>query len=661
MKNNIKRILSLLLSMVMICSLLLTGCQEQADETQPTQAQTVVEQESALTQELSYYEDKWLVKEGISDYVIVQEASEQSIYTTASEELRKYFSEATGCALSIYVDGAEIPASKKIISLGETSYAKGKNMTGKGLSAESFRIVDVDDNIYIVGQSGHAVLWGVYKLMNLLVNYEFFKADCYSLDSNVLNLNLCDIDWTEEPEIAYSPGYHGLCNFGTGIKALRYRNRPVDDIATGGTDGNFHNSMVILDATVYNDPSKPETYHPNWYSTTADQLCYTARGDAAELEAMVETVADYFIPKLLEDPTISYVLFQIMDNRSWCSCSACTAMEAQYGAKSTSVLLMSKMLHSSIQEKLAAAEDDREIYVSPMLYNAIEDVPVAKDEETGEYKLTDPSLDFSGIVPLWAAMSAKVHAKPWQDEANAAAVEILNKLNCAFDSFWIWDYGVDFRDYFVPYNIFDNLEEDFQFLQQYNISLYLYQLDHVGSNCSAFGGLKAYLLSQLMWNADQDVEALTDKYFTYVYGDAAVEMREIYDSLLNLWEYNTLQHGETQPWDTGIYSTAMAKAEYYPRGVLREWLDLIDQAYEAIAPLKATNPGLYATYEYNIKMESIFVRYLYAVLYLTADNAENIEFKLALYQDVADNFYRVSEGGSTWDFAVTLGVDRWLT
>ncbi len=661
MKNKRNRFLALLLVVSMLCSVMLIGCEEQPADTEPVETKPVGSQENDPAKQLSYHADKWLVKDGASDYVIVQEASAQTIYTTASEELRKYFSEATGCPLPIYVDGADIPAGKKIISLGETSYAKANALTGEGLAEEAFRIVGVEDDLYIVGQSGHAVLWGVYKLLNLLVNYEFFKENCYSLDSNVVNLNLCDIDWTEAPDIAYSPGYHGLCNFGSGIKALRYRNRPVEDIATGGTSGNYHNSLEILDAATYNDPSKPETYHPNWYSTTMDQLCYTARGDEAELDAMVETVAEFFVPKLLADPTVNYVLFQIMDNRSWCGCSACVAMEEQYGAKSTSVLLMSKKLHTAIKEKLEAAGDNRELYVSPMLYNAIEDVPVVKDEATGEYKLTDESLDFSGIVPLWAAMSAKVHAKPWQDEANAAAVEILNKLNCAFESFWIWDYAVDFRDYFVPFNIFDNLEEDFQFLQQYNVSLYLYQLDHVGGNCSSFGGLKAYLLSQLMWDADQDVETLTDKYFTYVYGDGAEAMHAVYESLLNLWEYNTVQHGDTLPWDTGIYSTAMLKAEYYPRGTLREWLDLIDQAYEAIEPLKATNPNLYSTYEYNIRMESIFVRYLYAVLYLTANNNENIQFKLALYQDVADNFYRVSEGGTTWDFAVTLGIDNLLT
>ncbi len=660
MSNKRNRVLALLLAVFMVCSMALTGCGQTPTETQPQETKPQQQaEETSLTQEFSYQADKYLATGGKTDYVIVQENTQEEVSVHASEELRKLFAEATGCTMDIYVDGSQIPEGKKVISLGKTGYAEEAGLSGQALTAESFRIVTENDNIYILGQSSHAVLWGVYKLMDLLFGYEFFKADCYSLESKT-ELNMISADWTEEPDIAYTPGYHGLANFGTGIKALRYRNRPVEDIATGGTDGNFHNSLVILDATVYNNPEKPETYHPNWYSTTADQLCYTARGDAAELEAMVETVADYFVKKLAEEPNATYVMFQIMDNRSWCGCSACVAMEAKYGAKSTSVLIMSKMLHTSLQQKLKDAGDERTIYVSPMLYNAIEDVPVVKDETTGQYRLTDPSLDFSGVVPLWAAMSAKVHAKPWQDEANAAAVELLNKLNCAFESFWIWDYAVDFRDYFVPYNIFDNLGEDFRFLQNYNISLHLYQLDHMGSNCSSFGALKAYLLSQLMWDADQDTELLTDRFFQNVYGSGAEAMQEMYEAWLNLWEYNTVQHGEVLPWDTGIYSTAMLKAEYYPRGVLREWLGLIDEAYEAIEPLKATDPSRHAIYEYNIKMESIFVRYLYAVLYLTANNEENLAFKLELYHDVANNFYMVSEGGTTWDFAVSLGVDGLL-
>ncbi len=597
-------------------------------------------------------ENKYFIENGVSEYVIVYASSSRNIknnVVTPDDELRTFFTEATGVPLDVYEDGTDIPEGKKIISLGDTSYAEAKGFSGKEMERESFRIVtDNEDNIYIVGE-GYGVLWGVYELLNYMFDYVFYKDNVWYIDHGVRTLNFFTVDHTVVPNIAYVPLYHGQGKFGNDPSAYRYRHRSEKDLMVEY----YHNAFTVL---------APDTYsadHPGWYSTGNDQLCYTARGNEEELALMTETVAQYFAEKLREETNKSYACFSMMDTHTWCACDACIASEEKYQSKSAAMLIMSQNIAERINEILHAEGDTRNIKILPMIYNAAEDVPVVLND-AGEYELIDPTLDFSNVIPLWAAMSLKSHAKPWSDPENAAALEMVKKLDACFDEFWLWDYGVNFRDYFVPLNIFNNLEEDFKLLEEYNISMYLYQCDHVSGNATSFGALRSYLLSELMMDPHQDVEKLTNNFFENVYGEGAEAMKELYDQYRLLATYNSADHGDVPAWDEAIYSTSMITEQYFPRGVLREWIALLDEAHAAIEAEKSTNINGYYTHQENIILESIFVRYIYARLYLTSNNEENIAFKLQLYNDVSARFSRVNEGGSVWALAVTLGIDYLL-
>ncbi len=598
-------------------------------------------------------EGKYFVENGVSDYVIVYAPESRCIpnnTVTPDGELITFFAEATGVTLTAYADGETVPEGKKIISIGETSYAEAANITGAKMSSESFRIVSDDSNVYIVGE-GYGVLWGVYELLECLFGYTFYKENVWYIDRGVRTLNFIDIDNTVVPNIAYSPAYHSTALFGNNVTAYRLRHHSERTLMVEY----YHNALLILDPAVYGAD------HANWYSTGNDQLCYNARGNADELAAMTETVAQYFAKLLRENTAVSYASFSMMDTHSWCACEACIESETKYQSKSAAMLILSQNIALRINEILHDEGDTRDIKILTMIYNAAEDVPVSVNEK-GEYQLIDSSLDFSNVIPLWAVMSMKSHEKAWTDPENAAAFEMLKKIDACFDEFWVWDYCVNFRDYLIPINVFNNIEEDFKILKQFNISLYLYQGDHTAQNASTFGSLRTYLLSEYMMNPNQDIDVLTEKYFENVYGAGADAMKEIYDRYRILAAYNSEDHGDVLAWDESIYSSTMLSAEYFPRGVLRDWLALLDDAYEAIEAKKSENANAYYKYEENIKLDSIFIRYIYACLYLTTNNEENIEFKLQLYNDVvALGFGSVSESqGGTWNLAVSLGIDQYL-
>ena len=637
----------------------LAGCKSNGGANNNSSDPIYVDNGQGTTEDLPYQivSDKYFVKSGATDYVIVIPENSDDILKTASQELRNFFNEATGVRPAVYTDVDELPTDVQIISLGQTRQFAERIKGGEIPVSGGYRMVTDGEDVFIKGGDSYGALWGVYDLLGYMFDYEFYKKDVYEIDHNVTELNFFTIDETVAPNIPIRAGYSALSEYNSSITSLRYRLQSERTI----TAGEFHNSFIVLDPAKYNNVEDSENYHPMWYTASVDQLCYTARGDKNEYEEMTDAASEYFVELLETQPSKTHVFFQMQDTRTWCECTACKEAETKYQARSAAMLIACHDIHEKIMAKLSEKGDDRYIKVVPFLYHSTESLPVVLDGETGEYKLSDPSLDFSGVTPMWANLSTKKHASAYQDEDNKAALMMLDKLNVAFDDFWVWDYGVNFSDYLLPFNVFSIMSEDFSLLEDYNVGFHMYQCDHSAFNSTGFGALKLYLISELSWDANQDIEELTDNFFNAVYGDGAKAMKKIYDEYRVLAAYNSVDHGEILAWNQTVYAETMLNKTYFPKGVVKAWLQDLDAALQSIEYLKTTNPLQYEIYEKNISADGIFARYIYARLYMESDNDENVNFKINLYRDVERlNFHEVREGGGIWNLAVSLGIASYL-
>ncbi len=307
------------------------------------------------------------------------------------------------------------------------------------------------------------------------------------------------------------------------------------------------------------------------------------------------------------------------DNEEWCNCDACNAAAAKYGSKSAAMLIMASEIRAGI---MAEINDGRDIKVLTMIYRSCENLPAVASGDTYVFD-SDFTADMIGIVPVWATMDTKAHAKGWNDAANANARTMMAQLNALFEEFWVWDYAANFHDYLLPINTFDTIGADMQYLaSQENLKLYLYQCDHDAGNSTGFGGLRTYLMSALRWDANQDVDTLVDNYFDAVYGAGADAMKQIYTGYLAMTVSNE-----------GIYSDTMLTTANWPQATVENWLSLIDQAKTAAAGDEEALK--------NITVESIFVRYIYAKLY-----TDDATFETELCNDVNTYFVRIGENAS---------------
>ena len=65
----------------------------------------------------------------------------------------------------------------------------------------------------------------------------------------------------------------------------------------------------------------------------------------------------------------------------------------------------------------------------------------------------------------------------------------------------------------------------------------------------------------------------------------------------------------------GGYKDNIAQAQYWPKKLLDGWMELINEAYTAIEPLRTADPERYTVYSEHITLESLFPRYALISLY----------------------------------------------
>ena len=614
-----------------------------------------------ISEEVETVADEYIVRKGSCDYVIVTENAPSGDIQTAAAEFGTFFAEATGINLPVIQDKETTGKEKKIISLGSTSYARlALGSTGEDLGKGSYRVATKDKSAFVVGGGAADVLAGTYRLLKYMFGYKFYQDGVYEIAHDVKNLNYFKVDKTVNAAIPMRADYSGMNLYGSTIASKRLG--LMEDYHI--TVGTHHNSLNVLDMKTYQEK------YPEWYATSGQQLCFTAHGDENKLNAMTDTVADYFVTQLMkeENLTKTYAAFSMMDvKKTWCECSACKAAEEKYGAKSGGMLVTCDRIGKRITEKLAGLGDDRTIKIVTLLYLDTENVPV--EEKGGKYVRNSNLGALENVMPMWACITRKTHALPWSAPENASALDMLDRMNAAFDEFWVWDYGVNFGDYLMPFDTFNAMAEDMKILSGYNIGLYLYQLANSARNVTGFNSLKLYLLSELMVDPTLDVGELTDDYFVHAYGKGGEYMKKIYDEYRTLALYNSETHDDVPAWNQSIYSQTMLEEAYWKRGTLKRWLSYYEKALAAIGADGEADSSYpansVAKLERNIMTDGVFVRYIYGALYLRDSYDYNVEFKLKLYDDVQKlGFSHVKEQADAtanyWPLRETLDIGNYL-
>ncbi len=608
---------------------------------------------------------KNFIKDGVCAYTIVYPSLPTQYETTAVEEFNEIFSMATNLTLPTQRDGGlSHNSSAKYISIGNTSLLESSGIDKEldDLGRDGCKVVTKDNIVYIFGGE-EGVIYGVYDYMSKTFNYEYYYEDCIEIDTNVTNLTLKNYNIKDVPDLENRwKGWGALARKDTKeseIMPTRLRMRyerapnmlPIYTKAgdTSTSSGGTHNSSECLPAADY------KAEHPNWYSNRGgDQLCFSAgckpqefaNGNIpTEFEAMAQAISYKIQASLTIYPTADYPQYNafclgIEDNSSLCSCDACSEYYRLYGADSAPAIVLMNRVAEITDEWMEQEGNEaykREMNYLFLAYLTFEAAPVKYNDQAQKYEPIDELVTPHENVGVYlATINSFENQLSIYDEINEEGRTAIDAWTDITEQVYLWMYQVNYNCAFMPYQSFNFYNDAYRWVVEQGIKGLIIQ-GMQGDNHrahSAWGNLKIYLESKMLWNVNLKAEDLIDDWFNAMFKEGASDMKQMFDEM-RVWHSYVLEKNNL--YQTRSYYVELAKTEYWTLPSLRSWMSLCDTALEKVEQYKTTDPATYDAIKTHIDLEWASPAYILLKLYskdlTSADKTEIIE----RFSSVVDN------------------------
>lgn len=556
-----------------------------------------------------------LAEGGSTAYSVVVPAEAEASETYAAELLAEQFEEATGAAIEVRADGgASLDEGAKVLAVGHTSIYESSGLTLEKdeLNEDGFKIKRYGNTVVMGGYNGRGTIYSVQEFLKHQFGYEVYASDEVALEG-VEKSMLKDFNVTEVPAFR-ERSFDGLAAYNAEY-ATSLRLNPSTSVAEFdyGNSRDWilaaHSYYQIIPRTNdptyglpnYNDPADAEHYHPEWFAT--GQLCLT---DPALQTTFIENLKSI----IKQTPYGKIVSLGENDGTGYCSgregCT-CAAERSKYGLSGYIVRFMNKVVEECEKDPEIAA---RGLVYCMFGYTASSSIVPPVDAKTG--KILDESCRpceklYVRITPLNPVCYKHAFSDP-DCTYNQTIYEHFKGWKSITDNIAVWDYNTNYSAYYFFYDNFDSLQTNLKFYRDEIGVVYLNRENTTGSELRSLADLDTYLNAKLMWDPDENVSELIADFLENFYKDGASYMRQYID--LMRANVNMMEQTRTEGYHLLCYQDAGSLVQYWPKRILEQALDLLEQAQAAYLPLAESDPVLYETLYNRVLKESVCVRYM---------------------------------------------------
>jgi hypothetical protein len=372
---------------------------------------------------------------------------------------------------------------------------------------EGVTIKTSGDHVLIIGGAGNGMNNAVYEFLEKYLGCRYYSADAVLIPQNK-NISVpANIDYTYTPAIKYRYIYFNPAFQGKYAAWNKLHNTQEGKVSVPPFGLWVHSMFTLV---------PPDTYfatHPEYYALRNGKRTKTQL-DLTNPDVL--NIATRSLAAIIQkNPQAIFFSVSQMDNNGYCQCDNCRKKAAETGSQSGVIV--------DFVNKLAAAFPDKTI--STLAYNYSRNAP-------------------SNIKPaknvniMFCASKANHSISFANDKLRNSVYSDLKAWGKITDNIFFWDYVADFRHLYLPFPIYHTLQPNIQFLASNKVTATFQQgWAYRGSDMSE---LKTYLLAQLLWNPDADIEKVKSEFVKYYYGPAAPYILQYLDALTSYVQSNKI-------------------------------------------------------------------------------------------------------------------------
>ena len=481
-------------------------------------------------------------------HCIVLEPGASPSEVHAAEDLQSYLDACMDWEIPIVDDPALATGPMIVLGLGPTARDLGVDPDPGSLGEQGFVLRTVPPHIVIAGTPEVGTLYGAHRFLEAFLGVRWIAPGV-----------------TETPPAAeiLVPATDRLVT-----PAFQWRNtsynwpgkdddflvRVGDNDGTKGPespygieeahDGRCHSYFRFVSPGEFFDD------HPEYFSEIGGvrvreetQLCLTN-------PEVLDIVTERMLARMADMPGHRQHNFSQMDYYNYCTCASCTAMNERYGTTGGTQFWFVNQL----AERTSAVYPDK--LIGTLAYMYTEEPPVDLEIHPNVAVWLChmyPSCDSHPIATCPVNADYKRRALAWS--------ELTGHL-------YIWHYVTNFMHYYEPFPNFRAMAADMRFYRDIGVEgVFLQGMGHGGGG-GEFSLLRPYYGMKLLWDPDQDPEALRRDFLEGYYGDA--------------WEpienYIELLHDKVTDDDVHMHLYTNPAVGYLPDDIVARGEALFDEA-----------------------------------------------------------------------------------
>jgi Domain of unknown function (DUF4838)/Glycosyl hydrolase family 67 N-terminus/F5/8 type C domain len=255
----------------------------------------------------------------------------------------------------------------------------------------------------------------------------------------------------------------------------------------------------------FNELVPPQVYyqpHPEYFAMVKGarlptQLCLS---NPAVLEITVQNLRK----KIAQNPSAKYWSVSQNDNRDYCTCDKCKALDEREGSPSGSIINFVNQVADQFPDKM----------ISTLAY---------------EYGRHAPkTLKPRDNVNIMLCSIEAFRDKPIKEDTSSAAfVKDVQDWGKISKDIIVWDYVIQFNHLLSPFPNLHVLQPNIQFFAENGVNAMFEQGNReVGGE---FAALRSYLISELLWNPYLDIDSVMNDFLMGYYGAAGKPISEYID------------------------------------------------------------------------------------------------------------------------------------
>ena len=438
-----------------------------------------------------------IADKGASLYRIVLPSSSTEHERKAAEVLQDYILQISGTALPVIT--ADKPGSPYEILLGQNDRLGERNINidFNELEADGFVIRTDSMRLIIAGGDFKGTLYGVYSFLEKFLGCRMYSPkvkvvptqDVIFLDS----INLKEIPVIKFRDVHYRVTYHQ--EFSEWHK--------LDHDARGGRPA--WGSWVHT----FNSLVPPEVYfndHPEYFAfrdgkRLPTQLCLT---NPDVLKVTIQNLRK----QVASNPEAKYWSVSQNDNKQYCQCEHCRAIDEKEGSPSGSIIAFVNQV----------ADQFPDLMISTLAYEYGRKAPLTlRPRKNVNIMLC--SIEARRDLPIAEA----------PDSASKSLVKDVQDWGKIASDIIVWDYVIQFTNLVSPFPNLQVLQPNIRFFADNGVTAMFEQGN--GDNGGEFAELRSYLISKLLWNPDENVDTLMNDFLRGYYGAGAGPIRKYIDEM----------------------------------------------------------------------------------------------------------------------------------